>query len=118
MYRARRTGFIKAQKKDFIKDGKMDQLIWRQGQVERLVILVSSWTKNRLTDLESRQTPLSIVNRSLVCFHQGEGVVLCFLFERFHLIHFWQLRLSELSWLKKNWQIASELPSWLVDRLD
>ena len=34
MYRARRTGFIKAQKKDFIKDGKMDQLIWRQGQVE------------------------------------------------------------------------------------
>ena len=34
MYRAPRTGFIKAQKKDFIKDGKMDQLIWRQGQVE------------------------------------------------------------------------------------
>ena len=33
-------------------------------------------------------------------------------------LHFWQLGLSELSWLKKNWQIASELPSWLFDRLD
>ena len=117
MYRARRTGFIKAQKKDFIKDGKMDQLIWRQGQVEASNSS-SILDKNRLTALESRQTPLSIMNRPLVCFHQGESVVLCFLFERFHLIHFWQLRLSELSWLKKNWQIASELPSWLVDRLD